>query len=172
MIHKNQHHISAMDYQIDKTDRAILALLLDDARMAYTEIAQKLIVSAGTIHVRMKKLEQMGVVKGSELIVDPAKLGFDLTAFIGVFLEKGVNYNQVIPELKKIDEILEAYYTTGGYSIFLKIVCANTNHLREVLNEKIQAVQGIQRTETMISLEQSIRRRIPISALSVSSQHK
>jgi Lrp/AsnC family transcriptional regulator for asnA, asnC and gidA len=158
-----------MDYQIDNIDRAIIGHLLKDARMPYTEIAQKLIVSPGTIHVRMKKLEQMGVVTGSELVVDPSKLGFDLTAFIGVFLEKGVNYREVIPEFKKIDEILEAYYTTGGYSIFLKIICANTGHLREVLNEKIQAVAGIQRTETMISLEQSIRKKMPYSAISVSS---
>ncbi len=161
-----------MDYQIDNVDRAIMAILLEDARTPFTEIAQRLIVSPGTIHVRMRKLEQMGVVKGSELIVDPAKLGFDLTAFIGVFLEKGAKYKNVITQLEAIEEILEAYYTTGGYSIFLKIVCANTDHLRKVLNEKIQEVEGIQRTETMISLEQSIRRKMPLSAISVPSQAK
>lgn len=158
-----------MDYQIDNIDRAIMAILLEDARTPYTDIAQRLIVSPGTIHVRMRKLEQAGVVKGSEIIVDPAKLGFDLTAFIGVFLEKGAKYKNVIERLEAIEEILEAYYTTGGYSIFLKIVCANTDHLRRVLNEKIQEVEGIQRTETMISLEQSIRRKMPLSAISVPS---
>lgn len=150
------------NYQIDKIDRAIMQILLKNARTPYTDIAQKLIVSAGTIHVRMKKLERMGVVLGTELIIDSAKLGYDLTAFIGVFLEKGMNYKDVIPALKKIDEIIEAYYTTGGYSIFIKVVCRNTTHLRKVLNEKIQAVAGIQRTETMISLEQSIRKKIPL----------
>ncbi len=156
-----------MDYQIDKIDLSIMTMLLEDARTPYTEIAQKLIISPGTVHVRMKKLEQMGIVIGSELIIDPTKLGFDLTAFIGVFLEKGATYKEVVAELKNIDEILEAFYTTGGYSIFLKIVCSNTNHLRQVLNEKIQAVKGIQRTETMISLEQSIRRRLPLNAISI-----
>lgn len=150
------------NYQIDKIDRAIMQILLKNARTPYTDIAQKLIVSAGTIHVRMKKLKRMGVVLGTELIIDSAKLGYDLTAFIGVFLEKGMNYKDVILALKKIDEIIEAYYTTGGYSIFIKVVCRNTTHLRKVLNEKIQAVAGIQRTETMISLEQSIRKKIPL----------
>lgn len=158
-----------MDYQIDNTDRAIMAILLEDARTPYTDIAQRLIVSPGTIHVRMRKLEQAGIVKGSEIIVDPAKLGFDLTAFIGVFLEKGAKYKDVIRSLESIEEILEAYYTTGGYSIFLKIVCANTDHLRKVLNEKIQETAGVQRTETMISLEQSIRRKMPLSAVSLTS---
>ncbi len=158
-----------MDYQIDNTDRAIMAVLLEDARTPYTDIAQRLIVSPGTIHVRMRKLEQAGIVKGSEIIVDPAKLGFDLTAFIGVFLEKGAKYKNVIERLEAIEEILEAYYTTGGYSIFLKIVCANTDHLRKVLNEKIQETAGVQRTETMISLEQSIRRKMPLSAVSLTS---
>ncbi len=148
------------DYQIDNLDREIMQALIENARTPYTDIAQKLIVSPGTIHVRMKKLEKLGIVLGTELIIDPAKLGYDLTAFIGIFLEKSVNYKDVIPELEKIDEITEAYYTTGGYSIFVKIVCTNTTHLRTVLNEKIQAVAGIQRTETMISLEQSIRRKV------------
>lgn len=153
------------DYQIDNVDRQIMQILLENARTPYTEIAQKLIVSPGTIHVRMRKLEKMGIVIGTELVIDPTKLGYDLTAFIGIYLEKSVNYKEVIPELEKIEEIMEAYYTTGGYSIFAKIVCANTNHLRTVLNEKVQAVAGIQRTETMISLEQSIRRKMPLSAL-------
>lgn len=156
-----------MDYHIDNIDRGIMELLLQDARTPYTDIAQKLIISPGTVHVRMKKLEQMGVVKGSELVLDIAALGYDLLAFIGVFLEKGANYKEVIAELRLIDEILEAYYTTGGYSIFLKVVCTNTNHLRSVLNEKIQSIKGIQRTETIISLEQSIRKQIPMNAISL-----
>jgi len=154
-----------MNYQIDNTDRQIMEILLQNARTPYTEIAERLIVSPGTIHVRMKKLENMGVVQGTELIVDPKKLGLDLTAFIGVFLKESVQYRDVVSRLSDIEEIVEAYYTTGGYSIFLKIICSNTDHLREVLNEKIQKVKGIQRTETMISLEQSIRRKLPLRTL-------
>jgi Lrp/AsnC family transcriptional regulator for asnA, asnC and gidA len=148
-----------MDYKLDNLDREILTILVQNARTPYTEIAEKLIVSPGTIHVRMRKLERAGVVKGAELIVDPTKLGFDLTAFIGVYLEKGTTYRQVVDDLEAIEEIVEAYYTTGVYSLFLKVVCTNTDNLREVLNEKIQSVGGIQRTETIISLEQSIRRK-------------
>jgi len=148
-----------MNYQIDKLDRQILEILSVNARTPYTDIAEKLIVSAGTIHVRMKKMEAAGVVKGTEIVVDSNKLGFDLTAFIGVFLDKGAVYLDVITQLNEINEIVEAYYTTGSYSIFLKVICRNTENLREVLNEKIQKVDGIQRTDTMISLEQSIRRK-------------
>ncbi|HKK38965.1 MAG TPA: Lrp/AsnC ligand binding domain-containing protein [Cryomorphaceae bacterium] len=154
-----------MNYQIDNLDRQILEILSANARTPYTEIAEKLIVSAGTIHVRMKKMEVAGVVKGTEIVVDLAKLGFDLTTFIGVFLDKGAVYQEVIKQLNEIEEIIEAYYTTGGYSIFLKVVCRNTENLRMVLNEKIQRVEGIQRTETMISLEQSIRRKAPLKPL-------
>lgn len=150
------------DYQIDKVDREIMEHLLQNARMPYTEIAEKILVSPGTIHVRMKRLQKLGVVLGTELVINPSKLGYDLTAFIGIYLKESIQYKDVVPQLEAIPEIIEAYYTTGGYSIFAKIICTNTNHLRTVLNEKIQAVSGIQRTDTMISLEQSIRKQMPV----------
>jgi len=128
----------------------------------YNKIAKELIVSGGTIHVRMKKLEEMGVIKGASLEVDPQKLGYDITAFLGIFLEKGSQYNDAVKQLKTVKEIVELHYTTGSYSIFAKIVCHDTTHLREVLNEQIQGVKGIQRTETFISLEESIRRQITL----------
>lgn len=148
------------NYQIDKLDREIVALLMQDATMAYTEIANKLLVSAGTIHVRMKKLQAIGAVKGSSIQVSESHFGLDMTAFLGIYLEKGSQYKQVIRDLKKIPELLEAYYTTGQYSIFAKLVCRNTQHMREVLNDKIQPIQGIQSTETFISLEESFKRQI------------
>lgn len=150
------------DYQIDKVDREIMEHLLQNARMPYTEIAEKILVSPGTIHVRMKRLQKLGVVMGTELVINPSKLGYDLTAFIGIYLKESIQYKDVVPQLEAIPEIIEAYYTTGGYSIFAKVICTNTNHLRTVLNEKIQAVSGIQRTDTMISLEQSIRKKMPV----------
>lgn len=148
------------NYQIDKLDKEIVHLLLQDATLPYTEIANQLLVSPGTIHVRMKKLQAIGAVKGSELIIDQHYFGLDMTAFLGIFLEKGSQYKQVIRELKKIPELLEAYYTTGQYSIFAKLVCRNTQHMREILNDKIQPIPGIQSTETFISLEESIKRPI------------
>ena len=149
-------------YQLDNIDRGILRGLLKDARTPYTEIARDLVVSPGTIHVRMKKMEAAGLVSGNVIQLDAAQLGFDLEAFIGVYLEKGSIYKVVIEELRKIEEITEAYYTTGQYGIFLKIACRNTKHLRAVLNEKIQAIEGIHRTETFISLEEGIKRSVPV----------
>lgn len=155
-------HRKAQNLEIDKLDIEILSILMKNATTPYTEIAKELIVSGGTIHVRMKKLEEMGVIKGASLEVDPQKLGYDITAFLGIYLEKGSQYQEAVTQLKKINEIVELHYTTGSWSIFAKIVCHDTNHLREVLNENIQSVKGIQRTETFISLEESIKRQITL----------
>ncbi len=149
---------------IDKLDRQIISILMKDAKMPYTDIAKKLYVSGGTVHVRMRKLEQMGVVKEANLRVDYSKLGYDISAFIGIFLDKSSMYNEVIDNLKKIPEVVAAHYTTGNYAIFARLVCRDTMHLREVLSVKVQSINGIQRTETFISLEESINR--PISILS------
>jgi Lrp/AsnC family transcriptional regulator for asnA, asnC and gidA len=155
-------HRKPQNLEIDNLDIQILSILMKNATTPYTEIAKELIVSGGTIHVRMKKLEEMGVIKGASLEVDPQKLGYDITAFLGIFLEKGSQYNEAVKQLKTVPEIVELHYTTGSYSIFAKIVCHDTTHLREVLNEQIQSVKGIQRTETFISLEESIRRQISL----------
>ena len=148
------------NYQIDNIDRRILGILMEDAKTPYTEIAKTLIVSPGTIHVRMKKMEDAGIVKKSRLHVNFELLGYDMTSFLGIYLEKGSNYKEVIQQLNEVPEIVEAHYTTGVYSIFAKIRCKNTKHMRHVLNEDIQSVKGIQRTETIISLEQSIDKQI------------
>ncbi|MFD1256813.1 Lrp/AsnC ligand binding domain-containing protein [Mucilaginibacter terrae] len=155
-------HRKAQNLEIDNLDIQILSILMKNATTPYTEIAKDLIVSGGTIHVRMKKLEEMGVIKGASLEVNPQKLGFDVTAFLGIYLEKGSQYHEAVKKLKEINEIVELHYTTGEWSIFAKIVCHDTNHLREVLNENIQGVPGIQRTETFISLEESIKRQISL----------
>ena len=149
-------------YQIDKIDRSILSVLMEDAKTPYTEIAKKMLVSAGTIHVRMKKMEEAGLIKKSRLDINYELLGYDLTAFLGIYLEKGSNYKEVIKQMEAIPEIIEAHYTTGVYSIFAKITCKNTKHMRHVLNEDIQSVTGIQRTETIISLEQSIEKQLKL----------
>ncbi|MDN5201411.1 Lrp/AsnC ligand binding domain-containing protein [Fulvivirgaceae bacterium BMA10] len=150
------------NYEIDKVDLKILSLLMDDAKIPYTEIAKKVYVSGGTVHVRMKKLEEMGVVRGTTLKMDYSKMGVDITAFMGVYLEKSSLYDQVTQALKTIPEIVKIHYTTGNYSIFLKIHCRDTKHLREVLHDKIQKVEGIERTETFISLEETLNRHIDL----------
>jgi len=151
------------DYQFDKTDFRILNLLLEDANLPYTSIAEKVFVSNGTVHVRMERLKRLGVVEGAELKVNYHLLGWDITAFIGIFLDKSSLYEQAVEALEQIPEVVNLHYTTGSYSIFAKIICQDTNHLREVLNEKIQKVVGVQRTETFISLEERLNRPLRLS---------
>ena len=151
--------------EIDNTDMKILALLMDDATLPYTEIAKKVNVSGGTVHVRMKKLQELGIVKGAQLNINYSKLGYDITAFLGIYLEKSSFYDQAAKDLLNIPEVVNVHYTTGNYSMFIKIICRDTRHLREVLHDKIQKVAGIQRTETIISLEESLNRNINISSL-------
>ncbi|MFT5763456.1 MAG: Lrp/AsnC family transcriptional regulator for asnA, asnC and gidA, partial [Saprospiraceae bacterium] len=124
--------------EIDEIDRKILSILMQDANMPYTKVAEQVHVSGGTVHVRMKKLTQMGIVTGANLTVDHSKLGYDITAFLGIFLDKSSLYEEVAEDLKKIPEVVGAHYTTGNYSIFAKIVCRDTNHLRDVLHDNIQ----------------------------------
>ncbi len=148
--------------EIDEIDKKILSILMQDANKPYTKIAEEVHVSGGTVHVRMKKLTQMGIVIGSSLTVDYSKLGYDVTAFLGIFLDKSSLYEEVAVELKLIPEVVAAHYTTGNYSIFAKIICRDTNHLRDILHDKIQMISGIQRTETFISLDESIDRPLQI----------
>ncbi len=148
------------NYDIDDIDMKILMLLAEDAKMPYTEVAKKVFVSGGTVHVRMRKMEEMGIVKGTTLKLDYSKLGFDVTAFLGIYLQKSSLYDSVIEKLRNIEEIVRIHYTTGNYNIFVKLHCQDTRHLKDVLHDKIQQIEGIERTETMISLEESLDRHI------------
>ena len=159
----------ALNYEIDNTDIQILNILMENAFMPYTEIGKKLFISAGTVHVRMNKMEKLGIVRNPQLQIDLTKLGMDITAFIGVYLIRSDSYDTVVKALKNIDAVISCNYTTGNYSLFLKIVCRDTQHLREILHDKIQKIEGISRTETLISLEESFNRPINIAALPESS---
>lgn len=147
--------------ELDPLDYKILELLVQDSNLPYTEIGQRLEVSGGTVHVRMKKMESLGIVKGAQILIDYAKIGWDITAFLGIYLDKSSLYEDVAKQLEGIPEVVNIHYTTGIYSIFAKIICKDTQHLREVLHDKIQKVTGIQRTETFISLEESLIRNSP-----------
>jgi Lrp/AsnC family transcriptional regulator, regulator for asnA, asnC and gidA len=153
----------AKNYEIDNTDLKILEILTQDAKKPYTEVAKRVYVSQGTIHVRMNKMEEAGIVERTTLRLNYSKLGFDITAFIGIYLEKSALYEKVLEKLKEINEITNIHYTTGNYSMFVKIHCRDTNHLKEVLHEKMQQVEGIERTETMISLEESLDRNLKLT---------
>ena len=146
------------DYEIDNIDLKILSILMQDATMPYTEVGKKVFVSAGTVHVRMRKMEGLGIIKGSQLVIDYTKIGYDITAFIGIYLKESSLYDQVVKELIKIPEVLSMNYTTGNYSIFAKIICRDTQHLMQLLHEKVQKITGIERTETFISLQEPVNR--------------
>ena len=148
------------NYKVDKTDLKILEILMQDAKKPYTDVAKKVFVSQGTVHVRMNKMQEAGIVEKTTLRINYARLGFDITAFIGIYLEKSALYEKVLEKLKGIPEITNIHYTTGNYSMFVKIHCRDTNHLKEVLHDKMQQVEGIERTETMISLEESLDRSV------------
>ena len=151
------------NYEIDNVDLKILNILMEDAKIPYTEVAKRVFVSGGTVHVRMKKLEEMGIVTGTTLKMDYSKLGFDVTCFMGIYLLKSSLYDSVVNNLKEIPEIVKVHYTTGNYNIFIKIHCKDTRHLKDVLHDKIQKVEGIERTETFISLEESLNRHLSSS---------
>ena len=151
------------NYEIDNVDLKILNILMEDAKIPYTEVAKRVFVSGGTVHVRMKKLEEMGIVTGTTLKMDYSKLGFDVTCFLGIFLLKSSLYDSVVKNLEDIPEIVKIHYTTGNYNIFIKIHCKDTRHLKDVLHDKIQKVEGIERTETFISLEESLNRHLSFS---------
>ncbi|UYZ59112.1 Lrp/AsnC ligand binding domain-containing protein [Hymenobacter latericus] len=150
------------NYELDDTDRKILALLLEDAKMPYTEIARRVHVSGGTVHVRMGRLEELGIVRGATLKIDYAKLGYGVNAFLGIYLLKSSVYNSVAEQLRDIPEVVSIHFTTGAYGVFARLVCRDTQHLRDVLHDKIQLIEGIERTETLISLEETLNRPIQL----------
>jgi Lrp/AsnC family transcriptional regulator for asnA, asnC and gidA len=148
---------------IDKLDLQIIQHLMQDANISYADLGKKLFVSAGTIHVRIKKLQENGIVSGTRMYIDLKKLGYDVIAFIGIYLEKSSLYDVVAKDLKKIPEIVRMNYTTGNYSIFAEIVCRDITQLRKVLHDELQKIKGIERTETFISLEESLNRNVQVA---------
>jgi Lrp/AsnC family transcriptional regulator, regulator for asnA, asnC and gidA len=151
-------HTTKKRTEIDETDSKILSILSKDSRLTYAEIGKKLFIAPGTVHLRVKKLAEAGIIKTMRAELDYDKLGFDITAFLGIYLEKSNMYEYVKAEIKNIPEVVDAHYTTGNYSIFAKIICRDTDHLREILSKRLQNIKGIQRTETFISLEETVNR--------------
>ncbi|MBK9582086.1 MAG: Lrp/AsnC ligand binding domain-containing protein [Saprospiraceae bacterium] len=159
MLSKKNH------IEIDSLDTKILTILAKDAKLSYAEIGKMLYVSPGTVHVRVKKLTEANLIKAVRAELNYAALGFDITAFLGIYLEKSNMYESVKSELKKIPEVIDAHYTTGNYSIFAKIICRDTEHLRDILAKKLQAIKGIQRTETFISFEETLSRPLYLAEI-------
>ncbi|WP_027633855.1 Lrp/AsnC ligand binding domain-containing protein [Clostridium hydrogeniformans] len=146
--------------QLDDLDLQILDILIKDSRTPYLEIARICHVSGGTIHVRMKKMEDLGIIKGTKILLDMPKLGYDVCCFVGIYIDKASSYPGVIEEMTNIKEVVELHYTTGDYSIFAKVICKNISDLQDVLMNRINIIEGIQRTNTFISLSQPIDRNV------------
>ena len=150
------------DKSLDKLDLQIIQAMMMDAEVSYADLGKQFFVSGGTIHVRIKKLEELGIVQGKKLAVDIKALGYDIIAFIGIYLEKSSMYDSVALALKSIPQIVRLNYTTGNYSMFAEIVCKDIQQLRFVLHDELQKIKGIERTETLISLEESFSRNVKI----------
>ena len=144
---------------VDKLDLIILQTMSQNGDISYAELGKELEVSGGTIHVRLKKLEEQGIVRGKILSVDIAKLGYEVTAFVGIFLEKSSVSSYVGDELRKILEVVRINYTTGNFSILIEINCKSIEHLKRIL-QQITDIRGVQRTETLISLEEGLNRTL------------
>ena len=148
------------NYQIDNLDKQILHALMENARTAYAELAKRFNVSAGTNHVRVEKLKQAGIITGTQLSINTKRLGYDVCCFIGINLNSARDYPETLIKLEALEEVVEAYYTTGNYSIFIKVMAKSIDHLQDVLINKIQAIEAIQSTETLISLQNPISRTV------------
>jgi len=148
--------------QIDSLDKKIIKMITKNARVPYLEVARECNVSGAAIHQRVQKLTRIGVITGSKFTIEPKKIGYNTCAYMGIFLEQASLYNDVLQELKKIPEITQCHFTTGNYSVFIKIFAHDNEHLKTILSDKIQLISGIARTETFISLEEGFNRSIPI----------
>lgn len=148
--------------EIDGLDKEILRYLMTDARKPILEIARKINISGAAIHQRLRKLENSGLISGSKCIVNPKVLGYTTMAFIGIYLDKAMRNPEAVKQLREIPEVLECHYTTGNWSILVKILCKDNEHLMTLLNHKIQTIEGVSRTETFISLAQQIDRQISL----------
>ncbi len=148
--------------KIDGIDKKILRFLMQDARKPILEIARNIGISGAAIHQRLRKLENSGLIAGSKFVINPKVLGYTTMAYIGIFLDKAMSNPVAVKELEKIPEVLECHYTTGNWSILIKVLCKDNEHLMHVLNKNIQSIDGVSRTETFISLNQQIDRQIII----------
>ncbi|KAA8995145.1 transcriptional regulator AsnC [Affinibrenneria salicis] len=147
-------------YQIDNLDRGILTALMENARTPYAELAKQFAVSPGTIHVRVEKMKQAGIITKARIDVNPKRLGYDVCCFIGIILKSAKDYPAALAKLNSLEEVVEAYYTTGHYNIFIKVMCRSIDALQLVLINKLQTIDEIQSTETLISLQNPIMRTI------------
>ncbi len=157
--------------KLDQLDKQILRLIADDARIPFLEVARLCNVSGAAIHQRIQKLTNMGVLKGSQFIMDPEKLGYETCAYIGLNLKNPESFDEVVEQLKAIPEVVECHYTTGNYDLFLKLYAANNHHLLDIIHDKLQPL-GLARSESIISFHAAIDRQLPIVSLALGNEEE
>ena len=150
-----------MAHRLDTLDKKILRLIAEDARIPFLEVARVCNVSGAAIHQRIQKLTSLGIIKGSQFVIDPEKIGYETCAYIGLYLKNPEHFDRVVEELKKIPEVVECHYTTGGFDMFIKIYARNNHHLLNIIHDKLQPL-GLSRSETVISFNAAIDRQLPI----------
>ena len=150
--------------KLDKLDRQILKLIADDARSPFLEVARACNVSGAAIHQRIQKLTALGILKGSQFIIDPERIGYETCAYIGLNLKNPESFDKVVEELKNIPEVVECHYTTGNYDMFIKLYAVNNHHLLTIIHDKLQPL-GLSSSQTLISFHSAINRQLPVSVL-------
>jgi len=148
--------------KLDKLDKQILKMIADDARVAFLEVARACNVSGAAIHQRIQKLTNMGVLKGSEFIIDPEKIGYETCAFIGLNLKEPESFDGVVEKLKEMPEVVECHYTTGNYDLFIKVYAKNNHHLLTIIHDKLQPL-GLSSSQTLISFHSAFEHQLPIA---------
>ena len=150
--------------RLDALDKKILQLIANDARIPFLEVARACDVSGAAIHQRIQKLTAQGVLKGSQFIIDPEKIGYETCAYVGLYLKDPGDFDEVVEKLRRIPEVTECHYTTGGYDMFIKIYARNNHHLLNVIHDKLQPL-GLSRSETIVSFNAVIDRQLPVAEL-------
>lgn len=149
------------EFQLDQLDSQILQMVADNARVPFLEVARACNVSGAAIHQRIQKLSKMGIINGSQFNLNPEIMGYETCAYMGLYLKDVGSFDKVVEELKKIPEVVECHYTTGGYDLFIKLYAKNNHHLLTIIHDKLQPL-GLSRSETIISFHEAIKRQIPV----------
>ena len=152
--------------KLDNLDKQILKLIADDARIPFLEVARTCNVSCAAIHQRIQKLTSMGILRGSQFIIDPEKMGYETCAYIGLNLKNPEAFDDVVAELKKIPEVVECHYTTGNFDMFIKLYAINNHHLLTIIHDRLQPL-GLASSQTLISFHAAINRQLPIADIAL-----
>ena len=149
-------------HELDELDEKILKLIVENARIPFLEVARECGVSGAAIHQRVQRLTNLGVIKGSEYLLDPEKIGYETCAYVGIFLASPASFDDVVKGLEKIPEVVECYYTTGQYDLLIKVFAKNNKDLLRVIHDRLQPL-GLARTETLMCFKDGFRKKLPIN---------